>query len=329
MFQQKNREAWPIFFIVAILVHVAIVFGLIGAEKLLNQPKKMPVIYTVKIFETLDAPKKPALPKATPKPEAKPEVKPKPKLKPKVKSEPVVKETKPKEVPKPKPKPKPQPKPKPKVAKPKAEPKKTKVVKEIKKDVPKKPVQPKAEQKKVSLKPKKDVKAKKEIKKSVKKIKKKKKTQKASRKNSEQQAEKKLEQRIAALKKRVAEKKEEEHLQKRLAELASKRSEGQKDTIDESLRIYFAKVWSKIRANWRFPKALLQDKEPMCVIVVRIAKDGSLEKAWFEKRSELAAFNVFAMKAVREAAPFEPIPNIIGQSSLEIGVRFKPGSVGE
>lgn len=318
MFQLNSREPWALFLVIAIAVHLATFAFLTAADKFFSKPQKMPVIYTVKLFESthqqLNNPKPKLIPKAKNTAETKPVSKSQPKSKPiPAESKPTVK---------------------------KIESAK-KVVVPHKKPKPSKQV----EKKVVSVAPKKVVK-KKEKTKLVKKIEKKEKVkkkkqlapQKAKKADDTKLLEKKIEQRIAELKKRVKEKQEEEYLQKRLAALANKRSgsgaglaSGDSDgaNVDEWLRRYFAKVWSKIRENWKFPDALMQNKKPMCIIVVRISKDGSLEKAWFEKRSQIAAFNIFAMKAVRDAAPFEPIPRQLHRSYLEIGVRFKPGSVGE
>ncbi len=318
MFQLNNREPWGLFFAIAIAVHLATFAFLSVADRFFGKEKKMPVIYTVKLFESAPQQLNKREPESLPEP--KKAVKPQTLPKPEQKVEPVT------------------PKPKAEVKKP--EPVKKAVVPE-EKPKPPKPVEKKA----VSLAPKK-VEKKKEQPKPVKKIVKKEKVQKkkkiakkkVKKEDKTKLFEKKIAQRIAALKKRVREKREEEYLQKRLAALAKKRSAagagvagGTSDgaSVDEWLRRYYAKVWSKIRENWKFPDALMQNKKPMCIIVVRISKDGSLQKAWFEKRSEIPAFDMFAKKAVEDASPFEPIPRQLRRPYLEIGVRFKPGSVGE
>ncbi len=161
----------------------------------------------------------------------------------------------------------------------------------------------------------------------------------AKKKKKKIDSDKLLQQKLAKLKQKVTERREEEYLKRRFAALMAKRSNGDgsgpsgdmsnRQTGDAMSQRYFAGVKSRIRSKWKFPEALMQNKNPMCVIVVRISKDGTLEKAWFKERSQIAAFNVFAMKAVRDAAPFEPIPRQLGQDTLEIGVRFRPGFVGE
>jgi len=55
-----------------------------------------------------------------------------------------------------------------------------------------------------------------------------------------------------------------------------------------------------------------------------IDKGGKLQKSWFEKKSGNALYDQMAMRAIRKAEPFPPIPKELGEDSLEIGIRFYP-----
>ncbi len=314
MSQQNNRDAGFFFFafVFAIVVHLSTFTVLTVAEKFLSRPQKIPVIYTVKLFESIQA-KSPSV-----APQQMAEPKKIQKLEPPARPEPQNK--------------------KPLVRKPEPVKQEKKVAVPEEKQEPPEPVKKKA----VSLAPEKKKKPAEKAKprhtdKPV--SKKKERKRPAKKKKKKIDSDKLLQRRLAKIEAKVTERREEEYLKRRFAALMAKRSNGDGSgqggdvsdgqTVDEALRRYVAGVWSRIRGKWKFPEALIQNKKPMCVIVVRISKDGTLEKAWFEERSQIAAFNVFAMKAVRDAAPFEPIPRQLGRKPLEIGVRFRPGFVGE
>jgi len=60
------------------------------------------------------------------------------------------------------------------------------------------------------------------------------------------------------------------------------------------------------------------------VIVVVIEKNGKVQKTWFEKKSGNSLYDQMAMRSIRKAEPFPPVPKELEDTPLEIGVRFYP-----
>ncbi len=153
-----------------------------------------------------------------------------------------------------------------------------------------------------------------------------------------------LQKRLKKISEKVEEKREERLLEKKLSALSSMVREKQKkkeessrqgpqtegnQQQDEALRAYCAAIWEAVREHWSFPEHFMDQPGLMCIIVVRIQSDGTTGKMWFEKKSSNELFDRSAMRAVEEASPFPKIPKALGQAPLEIGIRFRPGQVGE
>ena len=85
---------------------------------------------------------------------------------------------------------------------------------------------------------------------------------------------------------------------------------------------YIGAIWSRIKQNWTMPPSLMPAKNITTIIDVRISRTGALEYAGFEKRSGNNYFDDSAMRAVKKASPFPPLPFWVKDSNIEIGIRF-------
>ncbi len=153
-----------------------------------------------------------------------------------------------------------------------------------------------------------------------------------------------LAKRLKELKDKVDEKKKEEHLDKIFKELenrvkGNKKSEtaeasvpapsqGEVDLSNPVMKMYCARVYERVWRHWILPEHLFDSTELVSTLVVRIAKDGSIQKTWFEHRSGKELFDQSTLKAIMEAAPMPPLPKALGPGPIEIGIRFKPGEIG-
>ena len=88
------------------------------------------------------------------------------------------------------------------------------------------------------------------------------------------------------------------------------------------VREYYAVVWSRIKGQWALPQNLLPREDINAVIHVRILRSGAVKDLSFEKRSGNRFFDDSALRAVKKASPFPPLPELIKESSIEIGIRF-------
>ncbi len=96
---------------------------------------------------------------------------------------------------------------------------------------------------------------------------------------------------------------------------------GQGET-NTRLQAYYASIWSRIRGQWALPQSIL-NQNLEAIVDVKIARSGALLSAQFEKKSGNSFFDESAMRAVRKASPFAPLPDWIRDDSVELGIRFR------
>ncbi|MBN1664973.1 MAG: TonB family protein [Deltaproteobacteria bacterium] len=101
-----------------------------------------------------------------------------------------------------------------------------------------------------------------------------------------------------------------------------KPASGKSGAADGIFNRYYAEIWSRIRGQWAFPPGLSQKENYLAIIHVTILKNGTATELQFEKRSGNRFFDESAMRAVRKASPFPPLPAEIGESSVDLGIRF-------
>jgi TolA protein len=95
--------------------------------------------------------------------------------------------------------------------------------------------------------------------------------------------------------------------------------------LEAKLNDYYSTIWAMIKKEWSLPENLPKGKTELeTVIVVVIEKDGSVQKSWFEKKSGNNLYDQMAMRAIKKAEPFPPIPKELGDSPFELGIRFFP-----
>ncbi len=102
---------------------------------------------------------------------------------------------------------------------------------------------------------------------------------------------------------------------------ASPRSAGDAD-MDAKINVYYAMIWSRIKRGWALPQGILPGDVLETVIDVTILRNGAVTEVNFEKRSGNRFFDESALKAIRKASPFPPLPAWIGEASLGVGIRF-------
>jgi colicin import membrane protein len=102
--------------------------------------------------------------------------------------------------------------------------------------------------------------------------------------------------------------------------VASGSQSGEGET-NSQLQAYYSLIWSRIKGSWAFispsPGEVLE-----AVIDVTILRSGAVTGVNFEKRSGNRYFDESAMKAIRKASPFPPLPAAIRETSIQVGIRF-------
>ena len=92
--------------------------------------------------------------------------------------------------------------------------------------------------------------------------------------------------------------------------------------VNAQMRAYYALIWSRIRGLWTLPQGILPPESIEVVIHAQILKDGAVAGVDFEKRSGNLYFDASALRTVKKASPFPPLPEGFRDSSLEVGIRF-------
>jgi TonB family protein len=102
-------------------------------------------------------------------------------------------------------------------------------------------------------------------------------------------------------------------------------SPGGSSVLEAKLNDYYSLIWAKIKKEWTLPENLPKGKIDLeAIIVVIIERDGKVQKSWFEKGSGNALYDQMAMRAIKKAEPFPPMPKEFSDETFEIGIRFHP-----
>lgn len=95
--------------------------------------------------------------------------------------------------------------------------------------------------------------------------------------------------------------------------------------LESKLNNWYNMIWAKIKKEWTLPEDLPKGTIDLeTIIVVIIEREGKVQKSWFEKRSGNPLYDQMAMRAIKKAEPFPPIPKEFSDKTFEIGIRFHP-----
>ncbi len=87
-------------------------------------------------------------------------------------------------------------------------------------------------------------------------------------------------------------------------------------------------VESKIKKVWTIPENLVKEIIDLeTIIVIIIDKGGKIQRSWVEKSSGNNLYDQSAMRAIKKAEPFPPIPEVLNKETLEIEIRFTPEQI--
>jgi colicin import membrane protein len=92
--------------------------------------------------------------------------------------------------------------------------------------------------------------------------------------------------------------------------------------------IYSSVFTTMIQKNWVFNENLAQlDKDDISinvVVMIKILENGDLGDIWIETKSGNNFLDKSAIRAIKKAAPFPPLPKEFQRRSYEVGLRFSP-----
>jgi TonB family protein len=101
-------------------------------------------------------------------------------------------------------------------------------------------------------------------------------------------------------------------------------SSSQTDNAESNakMNVYYSLIWSRIKGKWMLPQGILPRENIEAIIQARILKNGTIVDLSFEKRSGNRYFDESAMKAIKKAIPFPPLPDSIRDNNIDVGIRF-------
>jgi len=92
--------------------------------------------------------------------------------------------------------------------------------------------------------------------------------------------------------------------------------------INMKMKVYYSVVWSMIKEKWALPEGILPEDNLETIIETKILRNGSVSDMSFEKLSGNRYFDESAMKAIKKAEPFPPLPEWLDERYIELGIRF-------
>jgi len=92
--------------------------------------------------------------------------------------------------------------------------------------------------------------------------------------------------------------------------------------LNARMYAYYRVIWARIKKNWTMSPGLLPRENIGAIIHVRVLRNGTVEGVSFEKRSGNNYFDESALRAVRKASPFPPLPEGMEDKEVEMGIRF-------
>jgi len=97
---------------------------------------------------------------------------------------------------------------------------------------------------------------------------------------------------------------------------------GSNAELNARMYAYYRVIWARIKKHWTMSPGLLPRENIGAIIHVRVLRNGTVEGVSFEKRSGNNYFDESALRAVRKASPFPPLPEGMGENDIEMGIRF-------
>ncbi len=88
-------------------------------------------------------------------------------------------------------------------------------------------------------------------------------------------------------------------------------------------RAYYDQLWAKIKASWVLPDGVTSGDSLLTVVGIQISSTGEIQQHWMESSSGNSYYDQSAIRAIRKASPLPPLPEELGEESLDVGVNFR------
>lgn len=91
---------------------------------------------------------------------------------------------------------------------------------------------------------------------------------------------------------------------------------------------YEAAVASRVKSFWVLPEMRTWDSGLLAQVVITINKEGEVMSIQFDQRSKDPLFDQLVEKTIKSATPMPRFPAVMQQETIEIGLKFRPGELG-
>ncbi len=95
-------------------------------------------------------------------------------------------------------------------------------------------------------------------------------------------------------------------------------------TANIRFKAYYNRIYEQIRSSWVLPEGVTSRVSLITVVRIRIAPDGKIEQFWIDERSGNDYYDQSVLRAIRKASPLSPLPDELSDTSLEVGLNFRP-----
>lgn len=90
---------------------------------------------------------------------------------------------------------------------------------------------------------------------------------------------------------------------------------------------YLSALYDRVQQFWILPDMRQWNPGLEAIVVLTILPDGTVAETMIEKRSSDPFFDQFVMKTIQSASPMPRFPKLMKESSIEVGLRFRPGEL--
>ena len=140
-----------------------------------------------------------------------------------------------------------------------------------------------------------------------------------------------LDQAISKIERKVKTR-EKDTLQEAISRIENKVKEGNTPSGAQAgapsgiaIQLYKVEVENRIKENWGYPAAFIdpeKNRSLEALVIVKVSRDGSILKSWFEKTSGNTGFDESVRKAIERSNPLPPFPEGYVKTYEEIEINF-------
>lgn len=108
---------------------------------------------------------------------------------------------------------------------------------------------------------------------------------------------------------------------------AARGSSGRQEVQSIVFKQYLSALFDRVQQFWILPDMRQWDPGLETIVVLTILPDGTVAGTMVEKKSSDPFYDQFVMKTIQNASPMPRFPKLMKESSIEVGLIFRPGKL--